>query len=102
MIQVLAFVTAKPGLRAQVLAAFNANCAAVRAEHGCIEYGAAIDAHGLPPSRGSVGDDTFAVIEKWATLADVQAHAKSVHMKAYGARTKDWVARKLIHVLEPA
>lgn len=102
MIQVIAFITAKPGLRAQVLAAFNANCAAVRAERGCIEYGAAIDAPGLPPSRGSVGDDTFVVIEKWEALADVQAHAKSAHMQTYGAHTKDWVERKLIHVLESA
>lgn len=102
MIQVVAFITAKPGLRAQVLAAFNANCAAVRAEHGCIEYGAAVDAAGLPPSRGSVGADTFLVIEKWASLADLQAHAKSAHMQAYGAQTREWVERKLIHVLEPA
>jgi quinol monooxygenase YgiN len=101
MIQVVAVITAKPGLRAQVLEAFAANRAAVLAEKGCIEYGAAIDARGLPPSRGSVGEDTFLVIEKWASLADLQAHAAAPHMAAYGAKTKDWVERKMIHILEP-
>ena len=101
MIQVVAVITAKPGLRAQVLEAFAANRAAVLAEKGCIEYGAAIDARGLPPSRGSVGEDTFLVIEKWASLADLQAHAASPHMQAYGAQTRDWLAGRVIHVLEP-
>ena len=77
------------------------DCAAVLAEKGCIEYGAAIDARGLPPSKGSVGEDTFLVIEKWASLADLQAHAAAPHMAAYGAKTKEWVERKMIHILEP-
>ena len=44
MIHVVAVITARPDLRAQVLEAFQANCPAVRAEKGCIEYGAAVDA----------------------------------------------------------
>ena len=43
MVHVVAVITAKPGLRAQVLEAFNANVPAVHAEDGCIEYGATID-----------------------------------------------------------
>lgn len=102
MIHVVAIITAKPGLRAQVLEAFAANRPAVLAEQGCIEYGAAIDAQGLPPSKGSFGDDTFAVIEKWATLADLQAHAASPHMAAYAAKTRELIASRVIHVLQPA
>ncbi|MBN8556427.1 MAG: antibiotic biosynthesis monooxygenase [Proteobacteria bacterium] len=101
MIHVVAVITAKPGLRARVLQAFAANRSAVLAEAGCIEYGAAVDAQGLPPSRGSFGEDSFVVIEKWATLADLQAHAASPHTQAYGAQTRDWVASRVIHVLEP-
>ena len=101
MIHVLAIITAKPGLRARVLEAFGANRPAVLAEQGCIEYGAAVDAQGVPPSKGSFGEDSFVVIEKWATLADLQAHAASPHMQAYGALTKDWLAGRVIHVLEP-
>lgn len=102
MIHVVALITAKPGLRARVLDAFQANRPAVLAEQGCIEYQAVVDAAGLPPSRGSLGEDAFMVVEKWATLADLQAHAKSPHMAAYGEQTRDWVAGKTIHVLQPA
>ena len=44
MIHVIALITAKPGQRDTVLEAFRGNVAAVRAEEGCIEYGAAVNA----------------------------------------------------------
>ena len=43
MIHVVAVITAKPGQRENILAHFRANVPAVRAEKGCIEYGAAVD-----------------------------------------------------------
>jgi len=43
MIHVIAVITAKPGLRAQLLDLFRANVPNVLAEDGCIEYGAAMD-----------------------------------------------------------
>jgi len=101
MIHVVAVITAKPGLRAQMLEAFKANRPAVLAEKGCIEYGATVDAQGMPPSKGTFGEDTFVVVEKWETLADLQAHAVAPHMVAYGAKTKEWGAGRVIHVLEP-
>ena len=102
MIHVFAIITAKPGLRAQVLEAFNANRPAVLAEQGCLEYQAAIDAAGMPQSRGSLGDDTFAVIERWESTDALKAHAASPHMAAYGAKTKEMVAGRMIHILDPA
>ena len=101
MIHVVAVITAQPGQRAKVLEAFLANTAAVRAEEGCIEYTATIDAAGLPPSPGSIGEDTFIVIEKWASLAALQAHAAAPHMKAYAASVKELLAKRTIHVLQP-
>jgi quinol monooxygenase YgiN len=102
MIHVVAVITAKPGLRDQVLEAYRANRPAVLAEKGCIEYTATIDAQGMPPSKGTFGDDTFVVVEKWETLADLQAHAVAPHMVAYGTKTRDLTASRVIHVLEPA
>ena len=102
MIHVLAIITAKPGLRARVLEAFAANRPAVLAEQGCIEYGAAVDAQGVPPSKGSFGEDSFVVIEKWESPKHLAAHAASDHMKAYAAKTKDLIANRVIHVLENA
>ena len=102
MVHVLAFITTKPGMRAAVLAAFNANVPAVHAEDGCIEYGATIDADNAGPIQTAVGADGFVVIEKWQSLEHLKAHAASAHMAAYAARVKDMLASRVIHVLQSA
>lgn len=102
MINVLAIITAKPGKRDEVLAAFRANVPAVKAEQGCIEYGAAVDAAGVGGFQTKFGDDAFVVIEKWESLDALKAHAGSPHMAAYGAKTKELLASRVIHVLSPA
>ncbi|MGH7073592.1 MAG: putative quinol monooxygenase [Stellaceae bacterium] len=102
MIHVVAVITAKPGQRDAVLAAFNANVPAVRAEAGCIEYGAAIDADGFGRLQTPFGADSFVVIEKWASPEALKAHAASPHMAAYGAKTRDLLADRVIHILSPA
>ncbi|HWA49193.1 MAG TPA: putative quinol monooxygenase [Dongiaceae bacterium] len=98
MIHVLAIITTKPHQRAAVLKIFNANVPAVRAEAGCIEYGATVDVDGADPA---FGPDTFVVVEKWESLAALKAHAVAPHMVAYGAKTKDMVAQRAVHVLTP-
>ena len=102
MIHVVAIITAKPGHREAILEAFRANMPAVHAEAGCIEYGPAIDADGRRPFQTKFGPDTFLVIEKWESLEHLKAHAASPHMAAYGAKTKDLIASRVIHVLSPA
>lgn len=102
MIHVVALITAKPGLRDKVLEAFRANIPAVRAEDGCIEYGPTIDADGLGGWQAKVGPDTFVVIEKWRDAAALKAHAAAPHMAAYGAKVKDMLAGRVVHVLSPA
>ena len=99
MIHVLAFITAKPGMRDSVLEAFRANVPNVRAEQGCIEYGAAVDAD--PAAKTKYGPDTFVVIEKWESLDALKAHAAAPHMAAYAAKTKDMLASRTIHILSP-
>ena len=101
MIHVVAIITAHPGQRGRVLEAFQANVPAVLAEAGCIEYAATVDAAGMPASPGSVGPDTFVVVEKWASLEALQAHAVAPHMKAYAAGVKALTSARVIHVLEP-
>ncbi|MFT5446781.1 MAG: quinol monooxygenase YgiN [Gammaproteobacteria bacterium] len=102
MVHVLAFITAKPGMRADVLTAFNANVPAVQAEDGCIEYGAVIDVDGAGPIQTPVGADSFVVVEKWQSLNHLKAHAASPHMAAYAAKVKDMLAERTIHVMQPA
>lgn len=102
MIHVLAIITAKPGMRGQVLEAFRANMPAVHAEKGCVEYGPAIDADGMGKIQTPLGPDTFVVIEKWKTADDLKAHAQAPHMAAYAAKVKDMLANRVIHVLTTA
>lgn len=101
MIHVLALISAKPGLRDRVLEAFHANIPAVRAEEGCIEYGPAVDASDAGAFQTKLGSDVFVVVEKWATLEALKAHASAPHMVAYATRTKDLIAKRVIHVLSP-
>ena len=100
-VHVLAIITAKPGMRAKVLEAFRANVPAVHAEAGCLEYTATIDCEDAGGVQTKLGDDTFVVVEKWASLEALKAHAAAPHMAAYAARTRDLIASRVIHVLSP-
>ena len=101
MIHVVAVITAKPGMRAAVLQAFRDNVAAVRAEAGCIEYGAAVDLEEGPKFQAKYGPDTLIAIEKWESMDALKAHAAASHMAAYAAKTKDMIVSRQIHILTP-
>jgi quinol monooxygenase YgiN len=100
-VHVLAMITAKPGKRAEVLEAFQANVPNVHAEDGCIEYVATVDAEGAGAIQTPLGADSFVVVEKWASLDALKAHAAAPHMAAYAARTRDLIASRVIRVLSP-
>jgi quinol monooxygenase YgiN len=102
MIHVLAIITAKPGMRGRILDAYRDNVAAVRAEDGCLGYEAVVDVASPGPGFAQFGADTFVVVEQWASLAALQAHAVAPHMKAYAGKVREWTANRAIHVLAPA
>jgi quinol monooxygenase YgiN len=102
MIHVLAIITAKPGMRDQILAAYRDNVDTVRAEAGCIAYEAVVDVEGSFPGFAQFGADSFVVVEKWESMQALQAHGAAPHMKAYAAKVKDLTANRAIHVLQPA
>jgi quinol monooxygenase YgiN len=101
VVHVIAVITAKPGKRALILEHFRANVPNVALEPGCIEYGAAVDAEGAPPIQAKWGADTFLVIEKWDSMDALKAHAAAPHMAAYGAKTRELIASRVIHILTP-
>jgi quinol monooxygenase YgiN len=101
MIHVLAIITAKAGMRDKILEAFHANMPAVHAEKGCVEYGPTVDAEGAGGMQAKFGPDTFVVIEKWESQDALRAHAASPHMAAYAAKTREMIASRVIHVLQP-
>lgn len=102
MIHVVAIITAKPGQRDALLAAFKEVVPLVHAEQGCVEYGPVIDVEGAGAIQTPLGDDAYMVVEKWESLADLQAHAAAPHMAAFAQKARDMIAARVIHVLEPA
>ena len=101
MIHVIAIITTQPGQRDTVLEAFRANVPNVQAEQGCIEYGATIDSAPALKFQTEFGRDTFVVVEKWESVAALEAHSAAPHMIAYSAKTRDLVASRVIHVMSP-
>lgn len=102
MIRLVVTLTAKPGRRDEVLAAFQANVPAVRAEKGCIEYAAYLDAPGAGPIQTPIGPDSVVILETWDSLEALAAHGVAPHMKEYGRKTKDMLESRVIHVLTAA
>jgi len=76
----------------------DAATSTIRAEAGCIEYGPVIDAANSP---AKYGDDTFVVVEKWESPEHLRAHAASPHMAAYGAKTREMIDSRVIHIMQP-
>ena len=101
-VHVLAVITCRSGMRARVLELFKQNVPKVHAEKGCIEYEATVDLAAFGAFQAPMGPDTFVVIEKWASADALRAHAAAPHMRDYGAKTKDFVANRKVHVLTKA
>jgi quinol monooxygenase YgiN len=100
MIHVIATITARPGQREAVLAFFNKNRPAVLAEEGCISYEAVVDVPDFGTFQAPLGDDTFAVIERWESTEALRAHAASEHMAEYGRNTGPLLVSRVINVLQ--
>lgn len=99
MVHLLAFITAHPGKRAELLAAFHGIIPTVHAEDGCIEYAPVVDIEGFDGFTTPLGPDTYAVVEKWASPEALRNHAAAPHMAEYGGRTKHLIASRVLHVL---
>lgn len=101
MIHVLAFITTTPGNREEVLAAYRANTAAVRAEPGCLLYVAGVDPASIDETPVAMGPDSFVILEQWDDFSCLQAHRVTPHMIAYAAKVKHLIAERLVHVVAP-
>ena len=102
MIHVLATIEVQPGQRAAFLREFHALMPLVHAEHGCIEYGPAVNCPTSIPVQAHLSDDTVMVIEKWSDVAALEAHLKAPHMSDYRVKVKPFVKGVTLRVLQPA
>ncbi len=101
MIHVIATIELNPGRRDDFVREFHRIVPAVRQEKGCLEYGPAVDlATGLS-AQTPLRADVVTIVEKWESLADLQAHLVAPHMVEYRPRVKELVVRTTLQVLEP-
>ena len=101
MIHVIATISVAPGSRAAFLTEFGKLVPLVRAESGCLEYGAAIDEPTGLAVQSLAGEDAVIVVEKWASVDALNAHLKAPHMADYRLRVKDLVQSVSLRVLRP-
>ena len=102
MIFVIATIQVAEGKRENFLAEFHRLMPKVHAEAGCIEYGPAVDVPTGIPVQIPMREDTVVIVEKWASLAALEAHLKAPHMAEYRVRVKDCVKSVQLQVLQPA
>jgi quinol monooxygenase YgiN len=102
MVHVIATLELEPGTRSAFLAEFAKVVPLVRAEAGCVEYTPAVDAESGMSAQHRIGPDRVMVIERWESLAALQAHDVAPHMQAYRPRVKSYIRGREIRVLAPA
>lgn len=102
MIHVIATIEIEPGRRDEFLTHFAWVTPQVRAEAGCIEYGAAVDTPTPIPVQAPVRPNTVVVVEKWESVPHLQDHLQAPHMGEYRQRVAGLVKGVTLQVLEPA
>jgi quinol monooxygenase YgiN len=102
MIHVIAALELNPGARPAFMAEFQKIVHQVRAERGCFEYVATIDADTSLPSQRRIGPDAVTIVEKWESAEALAAHDRAAHMLAFRERVRDLVRARDIRMLTPA
>lgn len=101
MIHVIATIELATGKRAAFLAEFQKIVPQVRAELGCLEYGATIDTPTGIPAQSPLREDVAVIVEKWSDVDALKAHLTAPHMVEYRPKVKDYVVKTTLQVLSP-
>jgi len=101
MIDVIASIRVKDGHRDAFVEKFKANVPAVLAEDGCIDYYPALDADsGLDVQEKDA--HVVTVVEKWQSVAHLDAHLQAPHMVSFRESVADIVEGLSLKVLQKA
>ena len=101
MVHVIASIRVKKGSLERYAALFKQNVPNVLAEDGCLQYTPCLDAdtgwkaQERDPQR-------ITIVEQWASMGALQAHAKAPHMAAFRQRAGHLVEDVSLRVLETA
>ena len=102
MVHVLATIELQTGVRTRFLGEFQQIVPTVRAEDGCLEYGATVDVFTGLVAQLPLRQDVVVVVEKWRDLPALVEHLGAPHMMSSHSRVKDLVVKTTLQVLEPA
>ncbi|EJF29245.1 antibiotic biosynthesis monooxygenase [Enterobacter sp. Ap-916] len=103
MLTVIAEIRTRPGShhRQAVIAAFEKIIPTVLKEEGCHGYAPLVD-HNAQVAFQTTAPDSIFMLEKWESVAHLEAHLETAHMKEHSARVKDDVLEVHIRILEEA
>lgn len=103
MLTVIAEIRTRPGQhhRQAVLDAFAKIIPTVLEEEGCFGYAPLVDCNAQVAFQTTAPDSIF-MIEKWESVAHLEAHLATQHMKNHSAAVKDDVLDIHIRILEDA
>jgi len=102
MICVIAAIETQPGRRDDLLAVFRDLAPVVRAEEGCIEYIPAIDVPSGIAGQAPVRPNVVTVVEKWESLAALEAHLKAPHMVEFRRKTEAYRVGVALQIVRPS
>jgi quinol monooxygenase YgiN len=99
MICVVASLETAAGRREDLLRLMEKLVPQVRAEKGCLEYGPMVD---VATQMNTVRPNVVTMIEKWESVAALQAHLATPHMVGFRTDTADMGLSMSLQILEPA
>ncbi len=98
-IDVIASIHVVPGRRDELIQIFKQNVPNVLAEDGCIHYYPTVDADSGSPAQAK-DENVVTIVERWDSLAALEAHSKAPHMDAYRVQVKELVESVSLKVLQ--
>ncbi len=101
MIEVVATIRIVEGGLAEFVEKFKANCPAVLAEDGCIDYCPTVDAE-TNIDRQDTDPNVVTVLEKWRDTAALEAHLQAPHMQAFRKTAGHLIASATLKILTKA
>jgi quinol monooxygenase YgiN len=102
MICVVASIELAAGQREKFVEIMHKLVPHVRAEPGCLEYAPMLDAQTEIPAQRPVRDSVVTVIEKWQSVAALETHLTTRHMKEFFQATELMRVGVSLQILQPA
>ena len=100
-IDVIASIRTAPGRREELIRIFKENAPNVLAEEGCIHYYPTVDIDSGSAAQ-ELDKSVVTIVERWESLAALEAHFQAPHMDAYREKVKGIVESVSLKVLQAA